>query len=255
MIRAENISFSYGPIAALQGVSLEVRRGEFLGIIGPNGSGKSTLLLIMAGILHPGSGSVLLEERPMRSWNPKERARSLALVMQDNFFPFDFTAYETVLMGRSPHLGELEPEGPGDLKMARLAMEACDCWDLRDRSIRELSGGERQRVVLARALAQQPGFLLMDEPANHLDLGHQALILGHIAGLCQKENLAAAAVFHDLNLASRFCGRLALLDQGRLARQGSPGQVIDRELIRQVYRSEVAVIKHPASGRPLVTHQ
>lgn len=255
MIRAENVSYSYGPIAALEGVSLEVRRGEFLGIIGPNGSGKSTLLSVLAGILAPRSGLVTLEGRPLRSWRPKQRARALALVLQDNLFPFDFTASEVVLMGRSPHLGELEAEGLRDLEIARRAMEACDCWELRGRSIRELSGGERQRVVMARALAQAPQALLLDEPANHLDLGHQALILGHIAGLCRKAGLAAAAVFHDLNLASRFCGRLALLDRGRLACQGTPDQVIDRELIRQVYRSEVAVIKHPASGRPLVTHQ
>jgi iron complex transport system ATP-binding protein len=255
MIRAENVAFSYGSITALEGVSLEVRSGEFLGIIGPNGSGKSTLLSVLAGILVPRAGLVALEGRSLPSWKARERARVLALVLQDNFFPFDFTAYETVLMGRSPHLGELEPEGPQDLEIVRRAMEACDCWVLRGRSIRELSGGERQRVVLARALAQQPRFLLMDEPANHLDLGHQALILGHVSGLCLEEGLAAAAVFHDLNLASRFCGRLALLDHGRLARQGTPVQVIDRELIRQVYRSEVAVIEHPASGRPLVAHQ
>lgn len=254
MIRAESVSYSYGPITALEGVSLEVRRGEFLGIIGPNGSGKSTLLSVLAGIMAPDSGQVSLAGRPMSSWRSRERAKLLALVHQENFFPFDFTASEMVLMGRSPHLGELEPEGPQDLEIVRRCMEACDCWDLRGRSIRELSGGERQRVVLARALAQQPKFLLMDEPANHLDLGHQSLILEHIAGLVIKEGLAAAAVFHDLNLASRFCGRLALMDLGRLARQGEPDQVVDRELIRQVYRSEVAVIKHPASGRPLVTH-
>ncbi len=254
MIWIEEVSYSYGPIKALDRVSLEVKPSELLGIIGPNGSGKSTLLSVLAGIIPPKSGKVFLESRPLNSWRARERAKVLALVLQDNFFPFDFSALEVVLMGRSPHLGELEPEGPRDLEIARGAMEVCDCWDLRDRSIRDLSGGERQRVVLARALAQQPRFLLLDEPANHLDLSHQSKILGYVSGLCRERSLGAVAVFHDLNLASRFCDRLALLDQGSLVQQGSLPQVLDPDLIRRVYRSEVLLLKHPATGRPVVVH-
>lgn len=255
MIKANGVSYNYGPIRALDSVSLEVRPGEFLGIIGPNGSGKSTLLSILAGILAPDSGQVLMERRPLSSWRSRGKAKLLALVLQDNFFPFDFTALEVVLMGRSPHLGELEAEGPRDLEIARRAMEACDCWEFRERSIRQLSGGERQRVVLARALAQQPRYLLMDEPTNHLDLSHQSKILEHVAVLCREASLTAVAVFHDLNLASRFCGQLALLNQGRLIRQGMPEEVLEPMVIAQIYRSEIRLLKHPASGRPVVIHK
>jgi iron complex transport system ATP-binding protein len=252
MIKAEGIVFSYGQIRALDGLSLALSPGSFYGIIGPNGSGKSTLLMVMAGILAPQSGTVALQGRPLQSFRAKERARILALVLQDNFFPFDFNALDVVLMGRSPYLGPLQDEGPTDLEAARQAMDICDCWQLRRRSIKGLSGGERQRVVLARALAQQPQVILMDEPANHLDLSHQARILDHIGKLCRERSLAAAAVFHDLNLASRFCDRLFLLDRGRLVCQGQPSQVVDPGTIRQVYRSEVCLLHHPSSGKPVI---
>jgi len=254
MIAASDIAFSYGSFRALDGLSLELAPGGLAGIIGPNGSGKSTLLLCLAGILAPQRGRVALDGRPLASLTSRQRARAVALVFQDNFFPFDFTALEVVLMGRSPYLGPLQDEGQGDRAAAEEAMLACDCWQFRERSVRALSGGERQRVVLARALAQKPLALLMDEPANHLDLGHQSQILGFVSGLCRQRSLTAAAVFHDLNLASQFCDRLLLLDRGRLVLEGTPGQVLRPEVISEVYRSQVALLQNPATGKPVVVH-
>ena len=254
MIAASGVAYSYGRLMALDGVSLEIRSGELCGIIGPNGSGKSTLLSCLAGILSPREGRVSFEGSDLSSLSARQRARAVALVFQDNFFPFDFSALDVVLMGRSPYLGPLQDEGAQDMAAAEEAMRACDCWQFKGRSVRSLSGGERQRVVLARALAQEPRVLLMDEPANHLDLGHQSQILGHIAGLCRQRSLAAAAVFHDLNLASQFCGRLLLMDRGRLVLEGEPARVLRPEVIREVYRSRVALLEDPATGKPLIVH-
>lgn len=245
MIRAEDINHRYGNLMALAKVTLEISPGRFIGIVGPNGSGKSTLLSILAGVLKPQSGTVFLKGRPLNSWPARERARTIALVLQDNFFPFDFSALEVVLMGRSPYLGLLESEKPLDLEIARQAMEGCDCWQFRDRSIRQLSGGERQRVVLARALAQKPQLLLLDEPANHLDLSHQSRILGHLSQLCHEGELGVAAVFHDLNLALRFCDHLVLLDQGRIAGQGRPQEVLTLEAIEKVFGCQASLIEDP----------
>jgi len=252
MISAEKASFSYGRIMALDGVSLGLVPGQLAGIIGPNGSGKSTLLMCLAGILAPSEGRILLEGRGLSAMGGRQRAREVALVFQDNFFPFDFTALEVVLMGRSPFLGPLQDEGWDDLAAAEAAMRACDCWQFRERSVRALSGGERQRVVLARALAQGSRVLLLDEPANHLDLGHQSQIMGFISGLCRTKATAVAAVFHDLNLASQFCDRLLLLDRGRLVMDGPPEEVLRPEVIKDVYRSEVSLLKNPVTGKPVV---
>ena len=245
MIRADGLTYRYGDIPALDRASLDIVSGAFTGIIGPNGSGKSTLLGCLAGILAPGSGQVLLEGLPLDSYARRDVSRKVALVFQDNFFPFDFTATEVVLMGRSPYLGALQDEGPEDREQVRQAMDACDCWHLSDRSIRALSGGERQRVVLARALAQATPALLMDEPTNHLDLRHQSLILSLIRARCRDRQLAAAAVFHDLNLAIQFCDRLALMDRGRVVTVGTASEVVTPKNISAVYRTEIELIRHP----------
>jgi iron complex transport system ATP-binding protein len=245
MISAIDLTYRYGVITALDRASLDITAGAFTGIIGPNGSGKSTLLCCLAGILSPASGRVLLEGRPLDRYGRRDVSRKVALVFQDNFFPFDFTAAEVVLMGRSPYLGALQDERPQDREQVRQAMDACDCWHLRDRSIRALSGGERQRVVLARALAQSTSALLMDEPTNHLDLRHQSLILGLVRERCRTLPLAAAGVFHDLNLAIQFCDRLALMDRGRVVAVGTASEVVTPKNILAAYRTDIELIRHP----------
>jgi iron complex transport system ATP-binding protein len=252
MIDVQGLRFSYGPIPALDGISFRAGEGQMLGLIGPNGSGKSTLLSCLAGLRSGHSGRLELLGRPIRQYRASQLAKFLAIVFQDNHFPFDFTAGEIVAMARYPFLKGLQEEGSGDKEVIAQAMERCDCLHLQDRPITRLSGGERQRVVLARALAQQPRILLMDEPTNHLDLRHQRLILETVREMSRNQGLLVLAVLHDLNLAAGYCDRILLLHRGRLEAEGPPQQVITAERLAHVYQAEVGIVRHPRTGRPQV---
>ncbi len=252
MIAIRDLSCRYGTITALDGVNLTAGTGAVLGLIGPNGSGKSTLIACVAGINRDCSGAIALGGVSLASYGRAALARVLAVVFQENHIAFDFTALDVVLMGRSPHLREFQEYGADDLAIARETMTACDCWQLRDRGVNRLSGGERQRVVLARALAQRPRFLLLDEPTSHLDLRHQKEILQIAAARAGTDGLTVIAVLHDLNLAGRYCDRLALLDRGRVVCQGEPSAVLTAPIIEAVYGTTVAVVPHPVTGRPQI---
>jgi iron complex transport system ATP-binding protein len=182
----------------------------------------------------------------------RQIAARVAAVPQHSHNGFGFTVFDIVLMGRAPHLTPLAREGEADLAVAREAMERTRTWHLRHRRVEELSGGERQRVLLARALAQTPEVLLLDEPTAHLDIRYQVEMMTLIAGL-NDAGLTVIAALHDLNLASMFCARLILLDRGRVAGLGSPAEVLTAERVREVYGAEVEVRAHPVTGRPVVT--
>ena len=184
--------------------------------------------------------------------SPKEVALRVAVVPQNPHLPPAFTALELVLMGRTPHLKLLQGEGQGDLRAARRAMLATDTWELAGRRIGELSGGERQRLLVARALAQETPLLLLDEPTAHLDVGHQAATLRLMVRLCRREGKAVLAAVHDLTLAAQFCHRLVMLHQGRVIVEGTPGEVLTRERLRQVYGASLHVLSHPVTGRPVL---
>ena len=233
----------------LEGVSLSVRSGELVGMIGPNGSGKSTLLKGISGTLRPTRGRIAIGGRDVASIGRGALARTLAVVPQSPTLPDDFGALEIVLMGRAPHLGLLRAEGSRDFAIVRGAMRATDTLELADRPIGELSGGERQRLVVARALAQEPSLLLLDEPTSHLDVHHQVRVM-EILRAQVAQGLAALAVFHDLNLAAQFCDRLLLLDHGRIVASGSPDEVITAEHVARVYGPGIVVTRHPTNGRP-----
>jgi iron complex transport system ATP-binding protein len=254
MIQVTGLSYSYGPVKALDGVSFSLPKGKVVGLLGPNGSGKSTLCLCLAGMLDRKSlsGEITISDQDLGSFTPEELALKMAVVFQDNLFSFDFTAYEIVLMGRSPYLRPLQPEGPEDHLIAEKAMRDCDCFELKDRPIKSLSGGERQRVVLARALAQTTSVLLLDEPTNHLDLKHQKQILLLVQELAVTKGVLSVVVLHDLNLAGQFCDHLLLLDQGRLVKQGTPEEVLTPENLNPVYQVNVHKILHPVTGRPQI---
>lgn len=252
MIEVRNLSFRYGAITALSGASLTAAPGTVVGLIGPNGSGKSTLVSCVAGVQRACSGTVSLGGTDLKGFSRAALARILAVVFQENHIAFDFSAIEVVLMGRSPHLHEFQGYGADDMAIARESMTACDCWELRERGINQLSGGERQRVVLARALAQRPRYLLLDEPTSHLDLGHQKQILGIAAACARDQGLTVIAVLHDLNLAGQYCDQLVLLNQGRVVRQGPPRSVLTRPLLRAVFGTPVDIIPHPRTKRPQV---
>jgi len=242
----------FGRVTALGGVNLSVRPGEFVGLIGPNGSGKSTLLRVLAGTLAPDEGRALLAGTDLRRWPTRRRAQLVGMVGQDERTDLTFPAGQMVLFGRTPYLGPLGREGAGDLAVARRAMEATDCGHLWSRPLGETSGGERQRILIARALAQEPQLLLLDEPTSHLDIHHQIEIM-EVAASLTRDGLAVVAVLHDLNLAARYCGRLVLLSGGRLRGDGPPAEVLRPDVLRDVYGGEVLVMADPAYGCPRVT--
>ena len=247
-----NLTVAYGARVALRDVSLSLPVGELLGLVGPNGSGKTTLIRAVSGVVAPQAGGVSLDGDDALRLSPKEVALRVAVVPQNPQLPPAFTALELVLMGRTPHLKLLQGEGQGDLRAARRAMLATDSWELAGRRVGELSGGERQRLLVARALAQETPLLLLDEPTAHLDVGHQAATLRLMARLCRSEGKAVLAAVHDLTLAAQFCRRLVMLNQGRVIAEGSPGEVLTRERLRQVYGTSLHVLSHPVTGRPVL---
>ncbi len=251
VLELADLSFSYGTHRALDGVNLMVRAGEMVGVIGPNGSGKSTLLRTISGVLRPDRGRILVSGEDISRLSRASLARVVATVPQDPALPDSFTAGEIVLLGRTPHLRLLQSEGPRDLAVVQRAMEICNAWELADRRVGELSGGERQRVVIARALAQEPKLLLLDEPTSHLDISHQTAILDLVTGLTQKQGLAVLAVFHDLNLAAQYCQRLAVFHAGRILAEGPPREVITVENVSHAYGAEVCIVPHPRNNLPV----
>jgi len=253
MVQAENIDFSYNDARVLRDVSFAVQSGEFVGLIGPNGSGKTTLLHLIDGILRPQAGLIRIQGAPAHEMPRDAMARIVAVVPQEAPMIFPFLVREIVLMGRTPHLGKWRFEGEKDLMIVKRAMEMTDTLALADRSMNRLSGGERQRVLIARALAQEPRLLLLDEPTASLDIRHQSEFFNLIRALNRAQALTVMAVTHDINLASLYCDRIILLKEGRIRMTGRPEEVITEEHIHAVYETPVLVDRHPVMDLPRVT--
>lgn len=251
MLRVDHVSFAYGDRVVLTDVSLHVQPGEMVGVIGPNGSGKSTLLRLVCGLLRPSHGRIVIGQDDLTRLTREELARRVAVVPQNVSLPDNFTAGEIVLLGRTPHLGLFQSESRRDLSVTERALQLCEARPLAERRVGELSGGERQRVVIARALAQEPQLLLLDEPTSQLDISHQMGILNLISDLGRAQRLAILAVFHDLNLAAQYCDRLAVLRGGRILAEGTPKDVITAEIVEAAYGAEVCVVPHPRNGLPV----
>lgn len=261
-LRLTDVTFGFGRKEAavqspvLKNVSLTIGSGEVLGILGPNGSGKSTLLKILMRILEPQQGTIEWFGQPPDAFSQADIARHVAFVPQETQQAFPFTINEMVLMGRYPHHGRtwgLGWEGSRDRAVAMQAMRDLDVAHLGMRLINNVSGGERQRAVIARALAQEPKVLLLDEPTAFLDLHHQLDIARIIRRLNRERGLTVVLVSHDLNLASQYCDRLLLLREGEVVTMGSPEEVIAAAFLEPVYECSVLVDRHPQSGRPRVT--
>lgn len=246
------IGFRYEQAWVLKGIDLQVHAGEILGILGPNGSGKSTLLKIMDGVLIPQEGEIRLRDTKLKDLRRSAVAREVAMVSQENHFRFSFSALEVVLMGRFPHLRRLQFEGKNDLAIVMDALKATHAMELAERSIHELSGGERQRVLLARALAQEPNIILLDEPTSFLDLKFKREIFRLIASLSKERGLSVVVVSHDIDLVSQYCNRLVMLKQGAVFAAGEPDDVITTSNIETVYECPVMVDRNPMSGKPRI---
>ncbi len=253
MLEAHELTVGYDGEPVLRNVNLTAARGQFIGLVGPNGSGKSTLVRALSRVLRPMSGRAMLDAVDIYEMSARELARRLAVVAQNYTVAFDFAVRDIVLMGRAPHLSRFGVERPRDYKIAEEAMELTHTLVFADRPITSLSGGERQRCMIARALAQQPSVLLLDEPIAHLDINHQIQILDLARRLTTERGLATVVVLHDLNLASQYCDQLILVSQGKVMAEGSPQEVVTEACIRVAYGTDVHVRQHPITGRPYVT--
>lgn len=248
LLKICGVDCCYGSTKVLENVSFSVDSGELVGLLGPNGSGKTTLLRAISRTLKPKVGAVFLNEADIFSMKSSEVAKKLAVVPQIASLDFDFTALDLVLMGRHPHMGRFEREDRADLEIAKEAMMLTNTWHLAEKPINELSGGERQLVMIARALAQKPQVLLLDEPTSHLDINNQIGIMDLLRKICLEKNLAALAVFHDFNLAARYCNSLILLHKGKIFAIGKVEEVLTEENIREVFNVEVIVRRHPITN-------
>lgn len=252
-VEVQALSRSFCPgTPVLDCVSLSVSRGEIFGIIGPNGSGKTTLLKMMAGLMIPDEGEVLLLDRPIGSYTPRERGSLIAYVPQESPMTFPFTVEEVVLMGRFPHSGRLGFETAQDREVARWALDITETDRFRHRPMADLSGGERQRVVIARTLAQEPSILLLDEPTSFLDIRHQVRIHRLLLRLRKEKGITVISVLHDLTMASTYFDRLSLLALGRIRETGPPSRVIRYQLIKECYETDVYIDVNSVTGRPYI---
>lgn len=250
LLQAEQLSKRIGGRWILQGISLAVSPGEMIGILGPNGSGKSTLLSCLVGEKKADSGQVWLRGRLLTEISNKERAQIIAVLTQEQLGEIDFTVKGIVEMGRHPYLGRWPWLSEQDEQAVERVMRETDSLPLAERIFAQLSGGEKQRVSLARALAQEPSLLVLDEPTAYLDLKYQFALLNWVKHWQKESGLAVIIVLHDLNLAAQYCDRLLVLKEGRVVRQGTPQEVIVEEMIEEVYGMTPILLEHPLLGVP-----
>ena len=252
-IQGEAITVRYPGAAApaLDQVTFDLPEGTVLAVLGPNGSGKSTLTRALLGSVPLDGGTPLLDGRPTWAWDRRELARSVGAVAQTEPLPFPMRVRELVEMGRYAHLGALQRPGERDRDAVDAALDRCDIAGLADRFVQTLSGGELQRVRIARALAQQPRALVLDEPTASLDIRHEMGILELLKGSAEC-GITILLVTHHLDLAGRYADSILLMDRGRAVLQGTPAQVLTPEAIEGVYRWPVAVEEDPLTGSPRV---
>lgn len=248
LIRIEGLTHAYTTEPVLKNVSLEIQPGEFTAVIGPNGSGKTTLLKLMGGILPSAVGSVIFKNNDLHTIKRKELARAVAWIPQEHPMVFPFNVMEVVLMGRHPYQTALTFESNRDYEIARQALAQTQTLDFADRKFNEISGGEKQRVMLASALAQEPEAMILDEPTAALDLKYQIEILTILKNLNEQKGMTVLLAMHDLHLASKFCKRLILLSNGEVAGDGSPQQVLKKELLEKVYDIGIRIVELEGGG-------
>jgi iron complex transport system ATP-binding protein len=251
MLKIQNLSVSYGSRRILHDLSFEVQSGEVLALIGPNGAGKSTLIRAVSGVI-PYTGHVRTNGDDFASLSTIQRAKYIATVPQAVALPPAYTVWETVLFGRTPHLGFLGQPSQKDEEIARQALTRVSALPFADRRVGELSGGEQQRVLLARALCQSTPILLLDEPTAHLDLQYQVGLLELVHALAHRDHLAVLIALHDLNLAAHYADRIALMVAGNIKAMGNAKEVLQRELIEEAYCLPVQVVPHPFLDIPLI---
>ncbi|MBN1943241.1 MAG: ABC transporter ATP-binding protein [Phycisphaerae bacterium] len=252
ILAASDVRFAYrAGVEVLRGVHLAAAKGKFICLLGPNGSGKTTFLKLLLGVLSPASGRIELEAKPLEQYSARALAKKLAYVPQTPTSALNFPVRELVLMGRYAHTGAMGLPSETDLQVARLAMEMTESTDVADRTLEELSGGQAQCAMIARALAQQPGVCLLDEPTSHLDIRNQLKIYRMMRRLARDWGMAVVCVSHDINLAARFADELMLMKRGAVIAAGGPAEVIQKNLLRETYDVEIELIP-TSDGPPIV---
>ena len=236
-IQTEGVKFDIGNKNILKGISIDVNSKEIIGIIGPNGSGKSTFLKCIYRTLKPSSGIIKLGDINLDGIKLKESAKKMAVVSQHNYYDFDFSVGEMVLMGRSPHKKMMERDSYRDYEIMNDALKRVEMLHFKDRNFNSLSGGEQQRIILARALAQETDCLILDEPTNHLDIKYQLQLMNIVKSL----DIEVIAAIHDLNIAAMYCDKIYVLKDGRIVAYGTPKEVLTKELIKEVYEVDAIV--------------
>ncbi len=250
--RGMDVRYAGSPGLVLTDVSMAVEPGTLYSVLGPNGAGKSTLLRALLGLVEPARGSALVAGRVAGSWKPRERARRVGMVPQSESFHFPLSVEDLVSMGRYPHLSALGAPRARDREVVAEALARCDAGELAERRVDTLSGGELQRVRIARALAQEPATLVLDEPTASLDLAHEMEILELLRGVVATGRTVLMTT-HHLDLAARYSDRMLLLDRGRVAAEGSPAQVLTAQNVERVFGWPVSVTPDPVTGTPRIT--
>ena len=251
MIEINNVCFSYER-EILKNININIERGKFYTILGPNGSGKTTLLRILSKSLNIDKGEIFIDEKELTQIKTKVLAKEMAVVPQCTEIEFDFSVQDIVLMGRTPHIPRFCAESEKDMEIAKNAMEITNIWEFRNKSINTLSGGERQRVVVARAIAQETGIILLDEPISHLDIHHQIEIMNQLKQLNKNKNITIIAVLHDLNIAAAYGDHIILMHDQRVYKDGTPEEVLTEDIIGKVYGLEVYITKNPKTGKTFI---
>ena len=251
-LEIENINLDYGQRSVIRNLSFHLCPGEFLGLVGPNGCGKTSVIKSLSRVLIPSSGRILLDGKEVSGIPRNELARLIGVVPQNPSLPETFTVFEVVILGRNPHLGLLSAETARDMAIVWQAMERTGITHLAKRRIGELSGGEKQRVTIARVLAQEPQVILLDEPTANLDISQQMGIMDLITGMCRDKNIAGLIAIHDLNVAAQYCTRIIMLKDGKMYAEGTPGEVITAENVREVFDAETSIYPHPENNLPMV---
>ena len=250
MLKFSHVAAGYGEREVLKDITKSVKEGEFVGLIGSNGTGKSTLIKCISGLLPLKNGTIMICGKENSALKNRERAQMVAVVPQSYHVGYDFTVEDIVMMGRNPYLSLRKKEGTEDYAIVEEAMKATNTEEFRDRLYNELSGGERQRVILARAIAQKPRIILLDEPTSALDIHHQIEVMELITRLNQEEYVTVLAVLHDINMASRFCQRIVMLQDGAVFADGTPQEVINHSNMERMYQMKLMIRKNPLFHKP-----
>lgn len=251
-ITVNGLTYKINDKNILNNMELEIESNKLYTIVGPNGSGKTTLIKHICKIIQCKSGEINIGDIDINSINSRELGKIMSSVPQNTNLDFAYTAWDIVLMGRNPHIGRFKKENDNDLEKVREAMKMTNTYHLKDEDISTLSGGERQRVIIARALAQETPMMILDEPISQLDIHHQIQVMNILKSLVKDYNKTVICVLHDLNIAAQYSDELILVNDGKVLKKGTPKEIINNEVLKEVYNMDFFIMDNPINSCPLI---